>query len=481
MRNVVYLYHRGGVLPIGRIDGITSVQWDRRRDDVSEVRINAEDMSAECCQMLANARVVLHEIVVFRDGERVWEGPVTLIQWHTNGATIAGRDMLFYAQRTVCKKQWDSSYDKVLRPKGETTVSRIGRIMKSEMVGWDAAGARFLQGLDLRDNADVAHTTKKTYAYAQYVWEDMDAMAERSGLDYTVVRRRLIIHDTHQFIGMGRQITNDDITEDMEISQYGVELAVRYYATDNIGGYGVASHPDPWGYGPVELVSGAYGDGAENAQTSPVAPVKPTVPLRSNYPTAAQRARLEKQHANNASALAAALASYARNYTAAVAQYSKDLATYNAAMKKYLPVLEKYLKELREQAERNIRGRYPAPTQIRVPQNSTLTPEAVESLWDWLVPGTGFMVYSDNTCYTLEQEQKLDKVQVYEDASGEKVSISMSNAPIGSGVVIDATTLGGNRVEDVADIYGITSSSGYGYDENDPDEVALFADLAEKE
>lgn len=457
MRNVAYVYHRGGVEPVGRLDGVTVIQWDRRRDDVSEVRIELEGMSSECCAMLANIHAVKYEIVVFRDDQREWEGPITLIQWRTDGATINARDVCFFAQRTVCKEKWSSAASKE-RPKGDTSTHRVQRIMEKEMLPWERAGANFLANLDIRDNDEVARTTKTTYAFAQYVWNEMDDMAIRSGIDYTVYRRSLIVFDVHQPIGKGRRLTNDDFVGDLEISQYGVELAVAYYVTDNYGAEGHARIEDVYDYGPVELLSAAYGSGAEDANTQPVAPLKPKRPLRSDYKTQS-------------------------GYDSAMTQYRKDRTTYLKALEKYKVAMEKYVAELRDQAERNIRGRYPIPTQVRVPQNSRLTPDAVESLWDWLVPGTLFPIYSDNTCLTLEQEQKLDRVTVLENEDGESVTVILSNQSLGSDISDDGTaqTLGGARVFESAEAFHIEMGASYGYDKDDPMEVAIFADFTVRE
>jgi hypothetical protein len=46
-----------------------------------------------------------------------------------------------------------------------------------------------------------------------------------------------------------------------------------------------------------------------------------------------------------------------------------------------------------------------------------------------LVPGVRIPIRSTLACLTLEQEQKLDKVQVEQTPDGETVSITLSPAP----------------------------------------------------
>lgn len=71
---------------------------------------------------------------------------------------------------------------------------------------------------------------------------------------------------------------------------------------------------------------------------------------------------------------------------------------------------------------------------LRVPENSQLKPSVVDELMPWLVPGTGFEVYSDSSGREISNLQKLDRVDVIENEQGERVSISLSPAPIGSGI-----------------------------------------------
>jgi hypothetical protein len=87
------------------------------------------------------------------------------------------------------------------------------------------------------------------------------------------------------------------------------------------------------------------------------------------------------------------------------------------------------VKELTKQAERNMKGRYPTPVVLRVPQNSTLTPDAATRLMDYLVPGVRFPVRASNTYRQLEQIQKLDRIVFEETANGETINITLSPAP----------------------------------------------------
>jgi len=303
------------------------------------------------------------------------------------------------------------------------------------------------------------------------------------------VGRKTILWDTHEWIGMGRTLTDDDFTSGIEMSEYGVELAVTSYVTDNAGAVGVSylSFDEDY-YGPVELLAGAYelGDAAGEGTGAPLAPSRPREPDPKNYSVKkADIKRIEKQCAKQNSGTAAAIEKCiadriaalekirpvtaqdraliteqcnAQNqadakcvqariaaltkgkddsYRNALAAYRDQMNDYRKDLAEYKIELEKYIEDLTEQAVRNHRNRYPAPAVVRVPQNSQLTVEAVEELWDWLVPGTGFPIFASSTCRQLTQTQKLDRVTVLEDQSGERVTIIMSPAPIGAEDVIE--------------------------------------------
>lgn len=362
MRNAAYLYDRGGENLLGTFSGEqVKIDWGRTRDDVSEANVTIRVSDAECRSALSQARTVRHELVIERDGKRVWEGPIIHLTLAGGGGVIRARDPLFFTQRTVCKQRWKSSH-----PHIETTIARTLRILRKEMLPWEAAGANFLPHIDSRNTPTTSKTSRDTKAYSQYVWDDMDSLAQKSGMDYTMVGRSLILHDTHEFIAMGRRLTDKDFLKPLEVSEYGVELARTTFATDNNGRAKAASVQDTY-YGPVELLASSYSAGAASGN----------------------------------------------------------------------PITDE---ELLEQAKLDGRARYPTPVTLRVPENSQLAPGVVDELLPYLVPGTGFPVYSDSSLREIYAIQKLDKVRFTETSDGEICTVSISSAPVGSELVEEEDT-----------------------------------------
>jgi hypothetical protein len=350
-----YLTDRGGEHILGQFDGATEVRWQRIRDDVSVGSVHVRDPNARCARTMSKVEAIRHELLIMEDDEEVWVGPITLPEIQGGAGKVSAKDMLFFAQRTVCKKKWSSAF-----PVDETVIDRTERILRDEMKPWEAAGARFLSGLKPIRHTGDAGTSRVSERYSQYVWTDMDALAARSGMDYTVAGRTLYFHDTHQFIAKGRTLTDADFLAQLRVSQYGSELATAYYVTDNLGRAKASKIPDTY-YGPVELLASAYDSGTVSAERIPVA-------------------------------------------------------------------------ELQKQATLNIRSRYPVPKILRVPENSQLRPSVVRPLMPYLVPGVGFPIWSESAGEPVESMQKLDRVEGVEDPRGYRVSISLSPAPLGSGL-----------------------------------------------
>lgn len=356
----MFLVDRGGQEEKiqAKLDGLSLVRWNRVRDDVSECEVTLEGISRGCHASLdRNGLEMRYELVIKRDGERVWEGPITRSHVTRTTARLFCRDVLLFAQRTPCMNKWTSAFG---HGGPEFVTKRTMRIIKGEMAIWEAAGANFIPHIVVRQNAQTAKTTRVSEKYSQYVWDDMEELAARSGMDYTVANRSLYLFDTHQFLGMGRRLSDDDFLADLEVVGYGLELATRSLVTDGLGHGAITSSPDTY-YGPFGLLATAY-----NINTT------------------------------------------------------TDRIPHS---------------ELVEQATRNARSRYPVPVVLRVPENAQVRPDKVDALLPYLIPGTGFPVTSTVSTRVSDQVQKLDNVTFEEtEAGGETCRITLSAAPIGSGV-----------------------------------------------
>jgi len=361
-RHTAFLYDRGAKTLLGTLGPLSRVQWERQRDDVSAATVTVAERSHECNTTLGLAAAGRSELVIFRGDERVWEGPVTHIAYQGTKVEITARDIAHYVYRTIMKSEYDNSY-----PNIGTAVARVERILRKEMVRMEAQDppVNVLPHLVAHHNANDAGTSSHTLPYEMTVFEHMDALAARGGLDYTVVGRSLHLWDVHQpAMGVLPTISQNDFLGDVVITEYGMELATVSAITDGKGRFGEVGGADPY-FGLVEILDTAYDEATGDQWDSDgewQAPEPPSI------------------------------------------------------------------EEMRSQAQRILTGRNPTPVVVRVPDNSSLNPNGSLAIGD-LVPGVHMPLIADLPGRTLSQMQKLDRVTVEETGKGEAIKVILSPAP----------------------------------------------------
>lgn len=382
-KHQVFLYDRGGENRIGRLLGTTTVRWERQRDAISEstVILDPSVCRASALDSLQKG-IGRYEIVIFRNGVRVWEGPITRTTWKSRSVEVTAHDVCHYLARTAMRNAYDNRYS-AENSKVAPVTTRMEVILAHELARKEALvpPINVLPFLELRTNTDTATTSRFTPPYFSSVWEEMDHMGAKSGLDYTAVGRRILLNDVHDVIGRTPMLTDNDFLDDLIVTSYGMELATSSAVTDGEGRYAVVGGVDDF-YGEVELIHTMYGEGVDFAD-----PDNPT------------EAELD--------ALAA---------------------------------------ELRSQAQRNLSGRYPIPTIVRVPDGTRLNPNAPVPI-ELLVPGVRVPIRTTRLRITLQQEQKLDYVKVEETKAGESVSVKLSPVP-GSTPWDDSTDTSADEEDD---------------------------------
>lgn len=260
MRNRAYIYDRGATTDkiVGEVMDPLMVEWGRDRDDTSVARVQAK--AARCSRLIEPGNVMRYEMVVERDGEREWEGPITYMKTVNGVAEIQAKDISFYLNRTALTRTWDNTKNSVY------VIDRIRSIIEYECRRKEQLGYRIIEGLITKPSTDGARTKKLTLPYEKYVFEEMDDMAWRNGIDYTVVRRNLLLNDTDYDLGQMRVLTQEDFDGDMSLTTYGLELATRSIVTDGMGRAGVyegdtgnGEHPY---YGEIVLLHTEYNESA---------------------------------------------------------------------------------------------------------------------------------------------------------------------------------------------------------------------------
>lgn len=244
---------------------------------------------------------------------------------------------------------------------GDTVTNRALRILQNAFAPDDPNVLAYLQML-ARD--DDAMEYRSTPAYSRTAYEEVDDMAANAGLDYTVVGRAILLWGTKHRIGSLPEFRDENFGSPPIVSEYGMSMANRYAVGDGTGVYGEATVLDENGQDPIYgLVEMLSSSWASDSES--------------------------------------------------------DTGTYTQAG------LIKVQQSFADSAQASIADRYPPPVVVRVPDNTTLNPDAVVSI-QHLVPGVAIPLRSTGTLRTVVATQKLDSIKVVEEKGVETISVTMS-------------------------------------------------------
>ena len=366
--NRVFIYDRGGQVLRGEITPFAEVTWHRKRDDISTAHVWVRSWDDELKGFLRGLRTWMHEVVIFRDGQRVWEGPITRISGTRGGLEIEAKDVMAYVYRRIMRQGYTDAHRVV---NGQqiglsTVVERAQQIVMNAMAYDDPNILAYLTPIHHPADATQSRVRKD---YSRTAWEEVDDLAATAGLDYATSGRRIMLWDTHNPLGRLPEMRDGHFSEPPIITEYGMSLANYFAVTNGNGIWGAASKgldenglPGPEGF--IEQLASAYGEteGAGSERTL----------------TKAALRRLERSFAG--------------------------------------------------QARRNIANRYPAPLVVRVPDNATLSPDINIGI-NQLIPGVWIPLRCTDGVREVAQWQKLDSISVIQNGEGEKVSVVMSPAP----------------------------------------------------
>jgi hypothetical protein len=193
----------------------------------------------------------------------VWEGPTQIVTDSAGGFTVEASDVTEYWKQTVVHAAYSNAY-----PNIAFTTDRAKKIITAELARKEALGYNLLPYFTYVHTPTDAKTSRVTVAYQNTLFSEIDALAEKSGMDYTVVGRQAILWDTDQNIGQTAALTNADFLGDgIIVSTYGGQVVTRSIASDGQGHYGLAGGTDPY-YGEVEALWTPTEDD-QNAGTPP--------------------------------------------------------------------------------------------------------------------------------------------------------------------------------------------------------------------
>lgn len=238
------------------LDGITSLKWDRRLDDISEAEVEiglGGDSTATCCLCLAEVEPWCHELHIWRDGIEVWVGPIVEIMYSYSKVSIRALDSL--AWLTVRIPSIDINFTAV-----NTDLSTIGEFIIETAFALDTVTCEL-------DNLYVQPTGflgKRFFeAFSGTAFDFLDDVAE-TGLDYTTLGRTIVlVGDTTPLTPL---ILLDDthILGEVEIRKAGNLQGNRWYVhfDGDLGTPASGEAVNFFCYGPIERLQ--PGDGLQD-------------------------------------------------------------------------------------------------------------------------------------------------------------------------------------------------------------------------
>jgi hypothetical protein len=363
------IYDRGGASRVSPLVDLSTVDWTRSRNDVTDASVVLNGKSCQGQQGVINGiEPRRHELVIFRGTDRVWEGPIVQVSSQRNAAVITAKDIGEYLNYTPLTKAWPTD------PAVKTLMTdRIAAILNYELstaytaqFGTEAAPvtvtvprwegvvppANIKPFLEVR--AGHTLTRSNTIAFEMTVMEHLKDLAT-SGIDFASVGRKLLVWDSHYALGRTRQVTEADFYGDVEVILSGSDLASIYHVIgkqseeEGTAPVGNARTTDGY-YGPWTMIRTAENEESEDSE---------------------------------------------------VDQWA-----------------------LNSQAHASLQGRYPTPIELRMPGSAGIRLSHDLTIHD-LLPGVEMPVLATLNLRKVSQMQIIDKMTVSEDSSGENISVTL--------------------------------------------------------
>ncbi|WP_147425474.1 hypothetical protein [Bailinhaonella thermotolerans] len=94
------------------LTGLVSVEWGRRLEDTSEATVTLAQsrVSAACCRALSRFENWFWDLLIFRDSELVWRGPILDLEETGQSIVIHARDLSAWLER----RSWVAPYGAAL-------------------------------------------------------------------------------------------------------------------------------------------------------------------------------------------------------------------------------------------------------------------------------------------------------------------------------------------------------------------------------
>jgi hypothetical protein len=361
------------------LTGIIQLYWERTIDDYSEARVRFRPQKGDdCCQKLTpkwNSKGELidagiwpwsHEIIIYRDGDPVWSGPVFSFDEtvtpseDTDFIQINARDHLAWLDRRVIHTKLPFPGPQLYDLVDIARFIILDAFGTRDSIGITAANLPVYPPSGRKGN----RTTRPSEARAG---DELREVA-RGGIDFTCIGRQIIVKGVRRDPDVGcPELRNSDFQAGAEIRIVGAEAATVGYAVGKPPVETEGETPDP---PPIGI---AYAPGVPNGSSDPKRGVHPYFGLIESLTNASETDSI-------------------------------DFLMWMA----------------QELVDENM----PPPRSLSIPAGSMLSPEANVSVHE-LIPSRHFKVAIRGTCSQLTQYMRLSHVEAsWEPNTPERIGVT---------------------------------------------------------
>lgn len=222
----VIIASKNGVV-LGSLD-VSTVNWTRVVDDISDATITIPIKDAECCDIIGQIHTWHHEAQLYRDGDYVWSGPITDI--------TGGR----FSAVLICKDIGEVVANRIIHDELDFTVPADLTVIGTAIIN----NALIVDGHHyVIESQPTGIFGQRVYQPGESAWADVQE-ALGLGLDMTVLGRKIILGASNGGLpfGVTQTLVCDDFVGDLNTEEDGMSLATRVITVGN-GFIGIAVAP----------------------------------------------------------------------------------------------------------------------------------------------------------------------------------------------------------------------------------------------
>lgn len=205
------------------------LELDNPSDLEVTLHLEGDSRGDACCDCVTDVRTWRHEMMVIRGGEVVWgPGPIVTIKIKKNLVYFTARDIMAWLDVRLVHN--DYSFEDVdLGTIAKTVIEDAlleGDAAELPIEFRDACILDLVQYLPVERETDLEVT-----ANTQSAGEILRNLTEQ-GLDFTVVRRSLIIGEDFAFGPIG-PLKDEHFAEDIEVTEHGLSAATKWFVSSD--------------------------------------------------------------------------------------------------------------------------------------------------------------------------------------------------------------------------------------------------------